>query len=102
MFAILLCTLLQFVFIVICVLKLLAVSYLCYKAYLPFHKIVVINKFVQSGAHSPSNTNGNAQSPQNGGTTALLRTTTTTPTKDARGSVQGSITTISVASTTGL
>jgi hypothetical protein len=101
---VLLLLLLQIVFIVICILKAISICWLCYKAYLPFHKIVVTNKFVQSGSvpNSPGNANGaNAQSPQNG-TTALLRTATTTPTKDARGSLQGSITTISVASTTGL
>jgi hypothetical protein len=92
----------QIVFIVICVLKLLAISYLCYRAYLPFHKIVVTNKFVQAGAvnstSTATSTNGgviNVQSPK-----SVPRTATTTPTRDVRGSVQGSI--ISVGRTTGL
>jgi hypothetical protein len=33
--------------VIACIVKLFALFYLCYKAYLPFHRIVVNNKFVQ-------------------------------------------------------
>jgi hypothetical protein len=37
----------QWIFVIACIIKLFALFYLCYKAYLPFYRIVVNNKFVQ-------------------------------------------------------
>jgi hypothetical protein len=49
----------QWIFVIACIVKLFALFYLCYKAYLPFHRIVINNKFVQGalldvGGKSPT------------------------------------------------
>jgi hypothetical protein len=43
---VLLLLLLQVTFITLCVLKIVVLGALCYRAYLPFHNVVVNNKFV--------------------------------------------------------
>ncbi|KAG5190184.1 hypothetical protein JKP88DRAFT_299437, partial [Tribonema minus] len=43
----------QYVFVIMCCLKFFAMIYLCYKAYVPFKRIVVSNKFVQAADATP-------------------------------------------------
>eukprot|EP00611_Tribonema_gayanum_P022998 TRINITY_DN4733_c0_g1_i1.p1 TRINITY_DN4733_c0_g1~~TRINITY_DN4733_c0_g1_i1.p1 ORF type:complete len:932 (-),score=372.03 TRINITY_DN4733_c0_g1_i1:455-3250(-) len=42
----------QWIFIITCACKVVAMGVLCYRAYLPFSKIVVNNKFVQGNHHA--------------------------------------------------
>ncbi|KAG5190183.1 hypothetical protein JKP88DRAFT_299436 [Tribonema minus] len=63
----------QWVFVAMCVAKLVAMGVLCWRAYLPFRKIVVQNKFVQ-GAHRTV-TSPAAQKDANASATATLTAT---------------------------
>eukprot|EP00953_Heterococcus_sp_UTEX-ZZ885_P041871 21328-Heterococcus_DN1.PRE.5 len=45
----------QWVFVAICVCKLLAICGLCYRAYQPFYRIVLNNKLVQNHSGSRNN-----------------------------------------------
>jgi hypothetical protein len=46
----------QYVFVAVCACKLIAISVLCYRAYLPFRRIVTKNKFVQASKRAANST----------------------------------------------
>jgi hypothetical protein len=57
----------QFIFIAVCVLKLAGLGVLCYRAFLPFKKIVLRNRFVQQSSNGSRNGSATRDSASAGG-----------------------------------